>query len=193
MTAITEFGDPAVTVSMAALLLIWLLALRLRLVALSWAAALVLTGSATAALKILVYLHAGPYPPFSRSGPSGHVSGSALVYGAFALVVARATLGWARAVAIASAALAVAAIGFSRKYLHTHSTGDVIAGCMIGSINLAWFARRFICQSLPLAGWRAAVVSAVALACVVHGSRLDVDFLLRTIAAQLKTLMVPIG
>lgn len=69
------------------------------------------------------------------SFPSGHALSSIAVYGALAYVfVAGARSPRARAV-LASVALLVAAIGFSRLYLGVHYLTDVLAGYSAG---LAW-------------------------------------------------------
>jgi undecaprenyl-diphosphatase len=70
----------------------------------------------------------------SQSFPSGHSLGSATVLGVLAaLVVLHSGSPARRAVAVALAAGAVAAIGGSRLYLGVHWPTDVVGGWVIGA------------------------------------------------------------
>jgi membrane-associated phospholipid phosphatase len=76
------------------------------------------------------------------SFPSGHALLSLAVYGSIALVLARhASSLAARASILGSAAVLVAAIGFSRLYLGVHFLSDVVAGYAAGT---AWLALLYI-------------------------------------------------
>ena len=80
------------------------------------------------------------------SFPSGHALVSLTVYGSIALVLARRlpTRG-ERVLLLASAAILVLAIGFSRLYLGVHFLSDVLAGYAAGT---AWLALLYVALEL---------------------------------------------
>ena len=71
----------------------------------------------------------------SFSFPSGHATMSMAVYGFLAYAIARAMPAgpWLRAI-VASAAILILAVGFSRIFLSVHFTSDVLGGFAIGGI-----------------------------------------------------------
>lgn len=83
MSFLTNFGDLAVLLPLAIVILLWLVTLRPRRCAVWWAVAVGLCTGLTALLKI--YFYVCPPSPELQS-PSGHTSFSALVYGTLALV-----------------------------------------------------------------------------------------------------------
>lgn len=84
METVTGFGDSAVTLPLALVILIWLARASGRRAAFAWLAALLLCGGLTAMLKIYFGACAGLESEFHS--PSGHARTSTLVYGGFALV-----------------------------------------------------------------------------------------------------------
>ena len=88
----------------------------------------------------------------SFSFPSGHMTNSMVIYGAFALLAARALSGASRIGAIALFVWLIASIGVSRVYLGAHWPTDVVAAMLLATIMLLgvdWtFARRDRGQSL---------------------------------------------
>ncbi|MDQ6765554.1 MAG: phosphatase PAP2 family protein [Verrucomicrobiota bacterium] len=75
--------------------------------------------------------------------PSGHTMGSTLFYGFLALLAATAIQHWRlRAVPFLSAAVMVAAVGWSRIYLGAHYLSDVLAAIAAGAawLSLCWTA-----------------------------------------------------
>ena len=131
---------------------VWLVALAAAAVAFlgsrrCWADALLVALATTGALVInplFKHYFSRPRPRFhdpdltlhTFSFPSGHAMGSAAVYGALAIVVARRVRGtvWAP-LAVAAAALIVLLVGASRVYLGAHYPTDVVAGWILG---LGW-------------------------------------------------------
>lgn len=75
--------------------------------------------------------------PVDSSFPSGHVA-AATVYAAFAIVVFWHTRAvWARALAVAVAALIPIAVGWARMYQGMHYLSDVVAGVVLGLVSVA--------------------------------------------------------
>ncbi len=74
--------------------------------------------------------------PVDSSFPSGHVA-AAVVYGAFALIVARHTARrWPVVVAVLTAAVVSAIVGWSRMYRGMHHLSDVVAGVVLGVVSI---------------------------------------------------------
>jgi membrane-associated phospholipid phosphatase len=122
LTGITDLGDLAVLVPLAAAILIWLLRCFSR-VAARWILALSICVGLTALLKIVFY---GCPPAGDMHSPSGHANLSTLVYGALALTVAAAWPGLRRLIVISVGAGLILAIAVSRLLLDAHSNAPGI-------------------------------------------------------------------
>jgi hypothetical protein len=154
-----------------------------------WTVSLLLVGIAAAGLRSLFYI----WPPLVSSGlriPSGHTAGSALVYGGLALIIARAGSAWEGATATAMATLIISAIAFSRVYLpNGHSAAEVGVGLIIGLGCLAWFAQADFDVTRLRIHPQAMTGAVITLAVLLHGHRLPVWTLLRTLALQAQSLV----
>src|SRR5947209_5300756 len=93
LTALTDFGDLALTLPLVGIIFFWLIAVRAKAGVGWWVAAVVLCAGGTALLKM--YFFACPLMPELRS-PSGHTSLSTLVYGALTALIALEPRGWRR-------------------------------------------------------------------------------------------------
>jgi undecaprenyl-diphosphatase len=78
----------------------------------------------------LAYIHLDTY-----SFPSGHAAGSAAVYGAIAVMLARPLARWGRIGCVLAYVVLVCVVAFTRLYLGVHYLSDVLAGISIG---IAW-------------------------------------------------------
>ncbi len=139
LSGLTEFGDTAVLMPLAAAMLLWLLAMRSPRDAAWWAIAVALCVGTTVLLKVWFY---GCPAAADLHNPSGHTSLSTLVYGAVALVTASQIQGMQRIIAVGGAAGFILVIAVSRLLLHKHSTAEIAVGLVIGiaaltSIRLA--------------------------------------------------------
>jgi membrane-associated phospholipid phosphatase len=138
---LTDLGDSAITLPIAAVVLIWLAIWGNRRVALTWLVVLIACGAVTAALKI--YFKACPLPGIALDSPSGHTSMSLYVYGGLTMMTAAQLRAWRRNAAAALGALLIGAITVTRVTLNFHSKAEVVIGLTIGGIALAWFAAAF--------------------------------------------------
>ena len=133
---ITHFGDLALLIPLASVVLVWLLWSRATVAAAWWVLAVVVCAGNTAILKI--YFFACPLGDL-RS-PSGHTSLGTLVYGALAIAIAVQWQGWRRIVVIGVGVLFVGAIAGSRIMSGAHNGIEVVSGLIIGLSTLAVFA-----------------------------------------------------
>jgi undecaprenyl-diphosphatase len=141
-SVITRLGDPEFLIVLSTVVAAGLLALRRRGLASAWIVATVSGALLNRLLKTVFErtrpLHDhGLVSETSWSFPSGHASGSMLVYGLLGyLIVRHAPRGWHIPVALASVALIVF-VGSSRVLLQVHYLSDVLAGYASGA---AWVA-----------------------------------------------------
>jgi membrane-associated phospholipid phosphatase len=185
MTAIrafTDFGDLAVLLPLASLMLVWLFWKQSGIVALFWLGAVFFCTGLTALLK--VYFFVCP-PAADLHSPSGHTGFSTLVYGSLSVIAAMQWRGWRRSIMLVAGAIFVILIGLSRIALDAHTIAEVIFGFAIGGLSLAFFAvyyLRFRDPNITL-GWL--MLAALVLIGVFHGQQLRAEELLHAIGLDL--------
>jgi undecaprenyl-diphosphatase len=134
MRGLSQIGQPAVLISLGALIVFWLARIGRSRTALLFA--IVVAGAELLdQLLKLVFHRPRPVPFFGLATPDGYSfpSGHALVSCAFfgslaAIAAARTTRGTLRMTYYAAAAATTGAIGFSRIYLGVHYPSDVLGG-----------------------------------------------------------------
>lgn len=136
---LTSFGSVPVLALLSLLMAGWLAATAGRRAALAWCIALVLCVGLIAALK--VYFRGCPRPEWALRSPSGHAGFSLFAYGGVVLCVLRDEGSWRRAAPAALGVLWIAAIAFSRYFLHAHSVSEILFGLALGGAALLLFAR----------------------------------------------------
>jgi membrane-associated phospholipid phosphatase len=167
--ALTDFGDLAVLMPVAATILIWL-RLHFSLAAPRWLIALGLCIALTALSKVFFY---GCPPAGDMHSPSGHTGLSTLIYGAVTLAAAGPEPGLRRLSVIAGGAGLILAIAVSRLLLATHSALEVGLGLFIGIVSLALFAQKY--PRRPDAWvWPLLVVTGVLIS-ILHGRELHAE------------------
>ncbi len=191
MQEVTDFGDLAVLLPAAAVMLLWLLAVGSKRGAAWWLAALALCIGGTALLKIYFYA-CSPVP--SLASPSGHSSFSTLVYGGLAAIVAgKLTGGWQRVLVLAGGVALIAAIALSRLVLHAHSPLEIVLGTALGLASLGLFAQGYV-RARPVAASLTPLLVAVAiLGVVLHGHELRAEELLHAISRYLHVGSIACG
>lgn len=177
LVSLSDFGDAAVLLPLAAVMLIWLLGMGAARGAAYWTVAVVLCAGVTAALKISFD---GCPPAHVVRNPSGHTSLSTLVYGAVTLVTAVESAGLRRIAAIGGGCGLVLAIAASRVMLGAHSTPEVGIGLAIGITALSLFSWGY----LPGEGkrWRLPLFwTSGLLLLIMHGKQLTSEHFLHRI------------
>lgn len=184
MQFLTNFGDEAVLLPLAAATLLWLSRIVGRRSAIMWCGAFLVAGGGTAILKI--YLSACATPIDTLGSPSGHTSMSTFVYGGIALIAGAELEAWPRVAAGAAGAALVAAVALSRVMLGAHSPADVAAGLVIGGTALALFAWTYLQhrgverQVWPL------LAGAALVALALHGHHAQFEPLWRALGSYMR-------
>lgn len=181
MLFLTEFGDLAVLLPLAATILLWLLLSGARQPALWWLAALVLCIGGIGLLKI--YLAACVTSGDLRS-PSGHSGFSALVYGTLAASLAlRGAPRW-RLLVVCGGFLMVAGIAISRLVLGAHTPIEDLVGLLIGGASLALFVASSG-RRLETLNLRPLLLAAVLIITLLHGRQLHAEEMLHAMGLYL--------
>jgi membrane protein DedA with SNARE-associated domain/membrane-associated phospholipid phosphatase len=184
MAMLAALGDWQVLAPASTLVFAWLLWRRRRVAAWHWLAALGFGLALVAALGFLLDL---PKPPAATavagfSFPSGPVTMATVVYGFFAVLIAREMPGRKRAWPYVLAGLLVALVGFARLYFGAHWLSDVSGGILLG---MGWIAllglayRRRVTRSFWVRPIATLFFIAIAVAGIWHGNRSAPDTLAR--------------
>jgi len=185
---ITDFGDTAVTVPLAALVLCFLVISKEWRLALAWALAILGCAGVIGGLKLILDACGASVAAAGLASPSGHTAMSAAVYGGFAAVVGVNLAPPARAALIIGAVALIAAMPLSRVVLHAHTPIEVVVGLAVGLpaaavIILATLAIRR--EELPIP-WLAA--AAIGLMLLFHGVRWPAEQRIHHLGAWLGVL-----
>jgi len=135
MAGLAAIGSAPVLVVCTCVALAWLIWRRRWLAASHWLAAIAVGLLLTAGLDAVVDM---PRPPTAVAGfgfPSIAVTMTTVVFGFFAVLIARELPGRQRAWPYLLAGLATALVGFARLYLGAHWLSDVVTGVLLG---VAW-------------------------------------------------------
>lgn len=191
LTALTDFGDLAVLLPLAAFVLIWLSWRSAKWEAVWWGLALGLCIGTTALLK--AYFFACPVSSELHS-PSGHASLSTVVYGGLGTIIVAGRAGWRRSAAITAAAALIFAIGASRIALDAHTWVEVALGLLIGLASLALFAYPYLRLQAGRAPLKAFLLAALSLAFLFHGDKLRAEEFLHRLSgyAHLRSIACPV-
>lgn len=136
MAGLASIGDVHVLGPAVALTLGWLIWRRRWLGAAHWLAALAFGMALTALLGAMVDM---PRPPTVHGGfgfPAVEITMCTIVFGFFAVLIARELPGRTRVWPYLVAGVIVAVLGFARLYLGAHWLSDIVGGVLLGSVWL---------------------------------------------------------
>jgi membrane protein DedA with SNARE-associated domain/membrane-associated phospholipid phosphatase len=136
LAALASIGDLQVLLPAMVAPLVWLLWRKRFAAALHWIAALAFGFVFTAFLGLTVDM---PRPPTATSGfgfPSIPVTMITIVFGFFAVLIARELPGRARVWPYLVSGAAVALLGFARLYFGAHWLSDIVGGALFGILWL---------------------------------------------------------
>lgn len=132
MAALASIGDPQVLLPPLVLGLAFLAWRRRWSAALHWLAAIAFGFALTHGLRLLVHMPSPPTAPEGFSFPSATVTMTTIVFGFFAVLIARELPGRNRVWPYLLGAVVVTVLGFARLYLGAHWLSDVLAGILFG-------------------------------------------------------------
>lgn len=183
MGALSDFGDSAVVLPLACVILVWMFFVEGWRPAALWGGAVFLCAAVTALLKL--YFIACTAVDAVIHDPSGHSSMSALVYCGLAVIIALELRGWQRnTVVILGVGLAIA-IGISRIIVGAHTEIEVLVGLVIGLVILMAFVPVYLrVKPRGVSHWHLDVMAALTVL-VLHGQVLAIEPILQEIATVL--------
>jgi membrane-associated phospholipid phosphatase len=182
--ALTDFGDLAVQLPVATLVLVWLFIARSRSAGLWWLYALGLIIAITAIFK--VYFFSCPIAGGLRS-PSGHTGLSVLVYGGVAVIFAMERIAkWERIVIGLTGIGLAASIGISRILLGKHSVVEVLVGFLFGLSSLAVFCFGYGRSAKNRGALLPLVVVIIAALALLHGREFSLEQLFQFLSTRLQ-------
>jgi membrane-associated phospholipid phosphatase len=189
-TAITDFGDSALALPLAAIVLVALLAAGWSRGAIAWSLAVAGCGAAIVVFKLAFKTAAvaGCAPDLQVApafSPSGHTALSTVVYGGLVVLTGRQMSPLARSLIGAGAVLWIGLIASSRVAMQAHTPIEVIAGLLVGVGAIVSMA----CMLRQTTGPRALIpLLAAATGCallLMYGAHWEIESGLRAIAELL--------
>lgn len=179
---ITDCGDSAVTVPLALLTLVFVIAAGAQRLAVGWVLTIGGCAGAIAALK-LAFGGCGQRLAIAHIvSPSGHTAMSAVVYGSLALLLGTALPPRYRRAVLLAAIVGVVGIALSRVVLHEHNVAEIVVGFAVGAGAVAVFRAILAREKPPALALSWFVVSIVALITLMHGTRWMIEPVLQAIA-----------
>jgi membrane-associated phospholipid phosphatase len=181
--SITDLGDSAVTLPMAAVTIAILLLGGRGRMALWWGGSIVASAAVIAVLKLLLTAAAPHYHSLAGlTSPSGHAGMSAVVYGGLALLIGPSLTRVWRVLARIGVLALIMAIALSRIVLHEHSIAETAVGLGVGFAALGGLRAglgRALVEPVPVLVLCAAALAAVG---VMHGTRWHTEPIIRALA-----------
>ncbi|MBF6024218.1 bifunctional DedA family/phosphatase PAP2 family protein [Lysobacter niastensis] len=192
MAALASLGDAAVLGPAAVVALGYLLWRRRWMAATHWVAALVFGLALTALLEQAIDMPRPPTAPEGFGFPSVAVTMSTIVFGFFAVLIARELPGRTRVWPYLVAGIVTTLLGFARLYLGAHWPSDLVGGTLFGILWLLMLGiayRRHVARSFWMRPLAILFYGTFALAAVWHAPR-SVDALLAKFEAATPTTVL---
>jgi len=184
LVEVTNLGDLAVLVPIAAVIFVWLIYLPpSRRDAGWWVIAVALCMGGTALLKVLFVMCP---PAADLRSPSGHASLGTLVYGGLAVLMVTAGQSKWRYVAAGLGSVIVVLIAISRVALHDHSWLETLLGSAIGAVALCTFGCKYAVSRRDPVSLRPLLLSVALLLILLHGRTVHAESMLRAMSGYLK-------
>lgn len=184
--AVTNFGDSALLVPVAAWVAIWLWRRGQQRMAVVWGLCVLLVIALVSASKV-AFMGWGIHPPgLNFTGFSGHSAMSLCIW-PVAGVCVFAGMGRARGIGMVLGYVLAAAVATSRVPLHAHSVPEAVLGATLGAIVsasflLAWRRRLWAPMAArPAFQWLLLVVLAAAVL-LTYGDRFPSESILQHVA-----------
>lgn len=181
---ITDFGDAAVTVPLAAVTIVLLIALRRPRLALDWAACIIACAGVIGAAKLFLAGCSHRIAVPDVTSPSGHAALGTVVYGGFALLLGSRLGTIERRTVYAGAALLIGGIAVTRVLLHAHGVAETALGLGVGLAAVAVF--RAVLAANPPVRLPVEWLCGGALICilVMHGTRWPAELMIHGLAGS---------
>lgn len=181
---ITDFGDQAVILPLAAAIALIFLVSGWRRGAVAWTVAIGATLGLMLLLKLAFLACGHLIPGTGIVSPSGHTAAAAVVYGGLAGVAMRSVTNnkyWLIACTLAVAILCAVVFGVSRLKLGVHSPAEVLAGGMIGVGGAVSSTALAGAPSPKLRLWHVLAVG-LSILILMHGAHLPAEDTIKSIA-----------
>jgi hypothetical protein len=136
MAGLASLGDVPVLGTAAAVALVYLLWRRRWMAAAHWLAALVFGLALTALLEAAIEMPRPPTAPAGFGFPSVAVTMTTIVFGFFAVLIARELPGRKRVWPYLMAGVVTTLVGFARLYLGAHWLSDLVGATLFGILWL---------------------------------------------------------
>ncbi|KGM54782.1 membrane protein [Lysobacter daejeonensis GH1-9] len=192
MAALASLGDPATLGAAASLTMGYLLWRRRWMAAAHWLAAIVFGLVLTTLMEAAITMPRPPTAPAGFGFPSVAVTMSTIVFGFFAVLIARELPGRKRVWPYLLAGVVTTVIGFARLYLGAHWLSDLVGGTLLGILWLLVLGiayRRHVARSFWMRPLAWVFYGSFVLAAAWHAPH-AADPLLAKFAAPLPTRVV---
>lgn len=191
LRVLTDFGDTAVVIPLATLLVLltWKLESRQAAWFLARATASCLVMMAMLKFVLLSCSHATTLP---ASSPSGHAALTLFFYGSLATIVYVRVGALLKIVTVAVALLLIGTVAVSRVTLGAHTPLEVVTGVLVGLLSLLWFVKSYADLPHPKLQLPMVTLVLVPVLLLTLGRQLPTERTLRNLVPNFQVSVCPI-